>query len=394
MQHTRTISCPQSDWKTKAFGRGFIALFLLSSLLLFSQAGWAQEEFELADDNWQRLTSYPANSPEGKLQAIRKLIAETKYNEAEEKAKSWIGQYPDHPMLVEAYLLSGDAKTGRKYYYKALYDYEKVISDYPASEQYHTALEREYQIGRLFLTGTKRRLFSLPIVPADGEGEELMIRIQERAPGSALAERASLFLADYFYDLGDMKDAAEAYDLFLTNYPESLQREWAMLRLIRASLARFKGPEYDPTGLVEAQTRLLIFEREFPASAERIGAKSLLTRISESLALKDIAAAEWYAVRGNNISAAVVYRRVVQDYPQTTAAQTALSRLASLDIPNKIKLEQIGTSKTEYIDIKQAQQLNRPQLRRGEQESTAESPAERLQKSLRGADTPPGNPEY
>ena len=329
-------------------------ILVLFSLLLTPALTHAQEEYELSGNQWQKLATFPPNSPEGKLQAIRKLIAEQKFREAQDKAKSWISQYPDNPNLVEAYLLRGDALTGREYYYEALYDYERVINDFPASEQFHTALEREFQIGKLFLKGIKRRLFSLPIIPADTEGEELLIRIQERAPGSSLGEQASLFLADYFYDIGDMKDAAEAYDLFLTNYPNSSQREWALLRLIHASLARFKGPQYDPAGLVEAQTRLLVFEEEYPASAERIGAKSLLVRINESLALKDLVAADWYARRHNNVSAAYIYRRIIDDYPLTTAAQLALDKLSKLDVPDKIKLQHVGQTLPEYQEIQQA----------------------------------------
>ena len=339
------------------------AIIGLSSLIIAAALpsyAHAQEQYKLINGQWEKLATYPPNSPEGKLQTIRKKIAEEQYREAEDLAKSWIAQYPDSPMLVEAYLLSGDAKTGRKYYYEALYDYEKVIRDFPASEQFHTALEREYQIGRLYLKGIKRRLFSMPIIPADSEGEELLIRIQERAPGSALGEKASLFLADHLYDIGDMEDAAEAYDLFLTNYPFSSQREWAMLRLIHASLARFKGPQYDPSGLIEAQTRLEVFREEFPASAERIGANSLIVRIQESLALKHLSSAEWYITRGNEISAAYTLRRIIEDFPQTTAARQALKRLTKLNVPDKIKLQRVGQTLPEVEEIEQAPSLREP----------------------------------
>ncbi|QQE10891.1 outer membrane protein assembly factor BamD [Planctomycetota bacterium] len=346
------------------------AAALSFSFTFLSSNAYAQESYELTGDTWSKLATYPPNSPEGKLQAIRKLIAEQKFREAQDKAKSWISQYPDNPMLVEAYLLRGDALTGRTYYYDALYDYEKVINDFPASEQFHVALEREFQIGRLFLSGVKRRLFSLPVIPADTEGEELLIRIQERAPGSSLGERASITLADYFYDIGDMKDAAEAYDLFIANYPDSTQREWALLRLIHASLARFKGPQYDPAGLIEAQTRLLVFQDEYPASAERIGAKSLLVRISESLALKDLAAADWYAIRENNISAAYMYRRIIDDYPLTTAAQQSLQKLSKLDVPDKIKLQHITRTLPDYQEIEQAPLLDDPFNQQLESERT------------------------
>ncbi len=302
-------------------------------LLVLGAPAGAQERYDLRGGEWQPQPTHPPDSAEGELQAIRKLLAQGDGREAEKRAASWIKRRPNHPDLVEAHLLRGDARSARGRYYEALYDYEFVIRYYPATEQYQTALEREYEIARIFTAGLNRHFLGFRLLPADGEGEELFIRIQERAPGSPLGEKASLGLADYYFDQGQVDLAAEAYDLFLENYPRSAQREWAMLRLIQASLARFRGPEHDPTGLFEAGQRLRMYREEFPASADRIGADALLVRINESLAAKDYTSARWYERRNRDVSAAFLYRRVVEDYPQTAAAQSALARLEALEVP-------------------------------------------------------------
>ncbi|MEM8739830.1 MAG: outer membrane protein assembly factor BamD, partial [Planctomycetota bacterium] len=111
------------------------------------------------------------------------------------------------------------------------------------------------------------------------------------------------------------------------NYPQSTKREWAMLRLIQASLARFRGPRFDTTGLLEAQQRLREYRDAYPAAADRIGAEALEVRINESLALRDLTNADWYLKRGKRVSAAVLYRRVIQEYPQSVAARRAIEQL-------------------------------------------------------------------
>lgn len=311
------------------------ALAVLLAVLLAPPAA-AQQTFSLTDEGWQQQQAFPPNSPEGRLQAIRAAIAEKRSEAAEELASGWIRAYPNHPRLAEAYLLRADAKALRQRYYKALYDYEYVIRAFPASTEFQIALEREYEIARLYLAGINRHFLGMRILPAEGEGEELLIRIQERAPGSELGEKASLLLADYYFRKAQMPSAAEAYDLFLLNYPQSAHREWAMLRLIQASLARFKGPEFDPTGLIEASQRLRMYREEYPAAADRLGADALIVRIDESLALKELVTARWYEQRSEPISAAYVYTRVVNDYPQTAAAQTALQRLNRLDVESSV----------------------------------------------------------
>jgi outer membrane assembly lipoprotein YfiO len=287
----------------------------------------AQERYRLeTDKTWKPLTHYEPDTPEGQLQSIRKLLAQNRGDEALEAADAWIEGHPNHTMLAEAHLLRGDARVQDRDYYQALFDYEYVVRQFPDSEQFHTALEREFKIGRIFESGMKRKLWGMRILKADEEAEELFIRIQERAPGSRLGSQASMALGDYYFNRAEMSSAAEAYDLYLTNYPRSDKRQQAMLQLIRANLATFKGPRFDASGLIEADERLKTYEREFPADAEKLGAEALVVRINESLALKDFYTGRWYERRGEHVSAMTLYQRVARDYPQTTAAGKSLER--------------------------------------------------------------------
>ena len=301
-----------------------------AALLLTAAPGVGQVTYDLGDGRWEQREAPDPDTPAGEIQAIRRLIAEDKPGRARKRAADWLEDHPDHPLRVEALLLRGDAKTAERSYYKALFDYEAVIRNYPQSEQFTTALEREFEIARLFVTGTRRKLWGIRFVPADGEGEELLIRIQERTPGSALGERASLLLADYYFNEGQMGLATDAYDLFLINYPRSTKREWAMLRLIQAGLARFRGPGFDKTGLIDARERLETYRDEYPAAAERIGATALLARIDESLARHAMVSARWYQNRGELPSAAYLYRRVIAEHPRTAAASDALERFENI----------------------------------------------------------------
>lgn len=310
-----------------------LGLWLAAASLFTGGAALAQETFELDQGQWLQQQAPPADSPQGKLQTLHKRLAQGKAKEARKLAKQWISQYPNSPLFVEAKLLEADADAAMGNYYRALFGYEYIARAYPATEQFHTALEREYEIARLFIHGMKRKLLGMRLLPARSEGAELLIRIQERAPGSQIGEKASMALANYYFESNEMSLASDAYDLFLLNYPHSLQREWAMLRLIQANLARFKGPAFDPTGLIEALERLKMYETEFPAAAERIGAQALMIRINASLAFKDLETAQWYDYRGQNISAAYLYRRIVEEYPQTSAAQQAIAQLAQLPVP-------------------------------------------------------------
>lgn len=303
---------------------------------LLSVDAHAQPTHELDDTgDFVQLAEPDPSTPEGRLQLIRRTLVEGDADDAEDRIEGWIEANPQHPMLAEAYLIRGDAKSAQGDYYRSIADYELIATLYPGTEQFVTALEREYNIAQQYIGGLYRKSSwtGFRLFPADDVGIELMIRIQERLPGSALGERASIAIGDYYFDKGEMDMAAEGYDLFLLNYPNSRQREWAMLRLIQASLARYKGPQFDPSGLTDAAQRLREYQQEFPAAAEKIGAEALMVRITESLAEKKLVTARWHAQRGLERGAITLFRRVIRDYPQSAAAAEAVRELNNRDEP-------------------------------------------------------------
>jgi len=310
-------------------GRLCGGLVVLTAVLITGTLS-AQPTHELDDTgSFVQLAEPDPTTSEGQIQLIRRKLVAGEASRAESEAEKWIEANPGSPLMVEAYLLKADAIATQGDYYRSLKDYELVIGLYPGTEQYRTAVEREYDIAKLFVGGLQRkgRWFGFRMFDADDTGVELLIRVQERLPGSALGERASIDIGDYYFDKGDMEMAAEAYDLFLLNYPNSRQREWAMLRQIQASLARYKGPEFDPSGLTDAAQRLREYQRDYPAAAEKIGADALMVRINESLAKKKLVTARWYEERGLERGAITMYRNVIEDYPGSAAALEALDEL-------------------------------------------------------------------
>ncbi|MCX5661228.1 MAG: outer membrane protein assembly factor BamD [Planctomycetota bacterium] len=293
----------------------------------------AQDKYRLEGKDWAKEAAADPASAAGQLQAIRRTLAKGDADEAKDMADDWIKRFPNQPLLVQAYLVRGDSWVAMGNEYKALFDYEQVIRGYPSTDEFNIALEREFEIARLYSAGRKRKFAGMRILPAEGEAEEIFVRTQERSPGSELGEKASMALGDHYFNHGSMPSAAEAYDLFLVNYPRSASRERAMLRAIQANLATFKGPSFDPTGLIEAGERIKQFQREFPAAAERLGGDAILVRIDESLGVKDYDRAQWYIERGHRNAGAVLFRRVIRDHPQTTAARLAMERLVKLDLP-------------------------------------------------------------
>ena len=336
----------------------------------------AQETFELGEEGFEKVESPDPSTPEGRLQVARRALAAGHPERAVELASRWIDRHPGHPLLPEAYLLRADAKAAQERFYDALYDYEMVLRSFPGSDAFDTALERELKIAQAFARGVKRRLWGLRIATAYSEAEEILIRIQERAPGSKIAERAGIELADFYYRRSDMELAATAYDLFLQNYPDSQWAAHALRRQVMANLASFQGPRFDATNLLEARSRLRDYQDIFPAAAERIGAEALLTRIDETLARRSLLVAQWYERQDNDVSAIFMYKRLIEEHPGSAAAREALGRLRELD-PELFR-----------APVRESEAADRPRERERERAEASE-PAAELDEAMPAPVPPP-----
>lgn len=287
-------------------------------------AGGQAKEMELDESGEFRETRVPEpGSDEATIAKARELLANDRPSEARSVLSNWIEEHAreDNLYLAEAYRLRGDAITASGNEYKALYDYEAVALQFPASPEFVTALEREFEIGMKYLNGLRRKFFGIRFENATGIGEELLVRIQERLPKSQLAEQAAIELADYYYRVREMEMAAEMYGIFLTNFPESQHRKHAMQRRIYSNIARFKGPRYDAAPLIEAQYLVEGFAQTYPADAQAAGLNdALVARLDESLAAQMLNTARWYLKQKDPTSARVMLQRLLREHPGTLAA--------------------------------------------------------------------------
>lgn len=288
----------------------------------------AQDDYTLTDeDTWQEKPASDRTASEQELHLARLALAEGDNVRAENLVNRWMNRYKRDPLTPEAHLIRGDALLARGNEYEALFDYEAVARLFPGSEAFVTALEREYRIAEAYLNGMKRKIWGIRLFDATDDAQEIMIRVQERLPGSRLAEQAGMTLADYYFDQRKIGLATDAYLLFIELYPNSPQISKARRRLIYCYLASFKGPQWEAVGLYDARARLNELVAREPAVAEKVGAKGLLLRVDEADALRMLTTARWYLRIDDPIATERVIRTLVKRYPRTVAARDALMQI-------------------------------------------------------------------
>lgn len=89
----------------------------------------------------------------------------------------------------------------------------------PTANTSPAQLDKQYAIADRYLNGYKRRVLGIPLLYADDEAIEMLFRIQQRSPGSQLAERSLLRTADYFFKDKQWDLAADVYGVYMKSYP-------------------------------------------------------------------------------------------------------------------------------------------------------------------------------
>jgi outer membrane assembly lipoprotein YfiO len=226
-------------------------------------------------------------------------------------------------LLAESYYQYGDRL-------KAFYQLDELLDLHPDSKLFYPALEKQYEIADRYLRGYKRRLFGLPLLGAEDEAIDMLFRIQERVPGSPMAERALLRTADYYYHKGQYELAADAYAFYARAFPRSPVIPRVKLRQAFSALAQFRGRYYDVTPLIDARAQLEGLQAAFPEMAEQEGIAPIVKRIDASMADKLYWTGNFYRRTNDYRGAAYMFRYLISRYPDSPEAAKAQQRLDQL----------------------------------------------------------------
>jgi outer membrane assembly lipoprotein YfiO len=319
----------------------------VSALLCLAPLAWAQnapadsqgeaptsQSWELRGRDWQPVAA-PAGGAAASvsnpaLDGVEALIERERGKEAFGEVVRWLKANPsafdrDRGLLLTARALyaSGDR-------IKAFYYCDELLDTYPESPFYQSAIELQYQIADAYLSGYKGKVLGLRVADMSDEAIEMLFRIQQRSPGSRLAEQALLRTADHYYAKGDYDLAGDAYAAYARGYTRSPEASRVRLRQAWAYLAQFRGLRFDATPVIDARAQLNDLLASNPELAREENVPQLLDRIDSTLAQKAMGTADYYRRSGQPRAAAYLYNSLIEAYPESPEAEKAKAALERL----------------------------------------------------------------
>jgi len=305
---------------------GVILLFILVPL----RAAEAPQSWEFRDGAWVQVTAPEASTrpvAEPELDRIERLIQEGRNRAGFKASVRWLRSNLNSESRARGLFLAGEALFGFGNRIKAFYYYDELMDTYPDSRLFYPALERQFRIASDYLNGYRRRLLGMAVLDTEDEAVEMLYRIQQRSPGSQLAEKALLTTADHYFDQRDFELAYDAYDAYAKQYPRSPVYERVKLQQAFASLAQFRGVKFDGTNLIDARSQLSDYIINSPEKSSQENIPTIIENIDKTFARKLYYTADFYRRTHEPEAAVYTYRYLINAYPESPEASQAKNRL-------------------------------------------------------------------
>lgn len=264
------------------------------------------------------------------LNAIDAELSQKRYDAAFDRLVAWLKAHPASSVRDRALLMTADTLIARGEAIKAFYYFDELMDRHPDSAYYQTALQRQYDVADAYLNGKRDSWLFLPIADREDEALEMLFRIQNRSPGSPVSENAMLRSADYYWAKGDWDFAADAYGAYARTYPRSPRAKQAQLREAYSNLAQVRGPNFDPTPILNARATLKQLQSTDPELYKSENLEEKIVLADRFLARRVFLSGDYYKKIGKPNAAAHLYQRVVDLYPTTPEADDARAALKKL----------------------------------------------------------------
>lgn len=297
-------------------------------------------EFNPATGEWVALPPPIPGTEDGDLAIARSFLAKADFKKARKAFAEWFKLYPESIHRPEALFYAAetevsadDAKTRGGDLIKAYEWLQELLQGWPGTELSERALRKELIIAEMILfKGRKQKVWKGTIwLSATDEALMMLDRIiDDLARETPMAEQALRLKADYHYQIGEFEEAEIAYSRLQRDFPRGRYHKIALLRSGESALGRFPGVQFDEADLLEAEVYFQDFAQRFPEDSEPSAVPQKLARIKESRAEKDFTIGKYYERVKQYNSAIFYYRQVDTNFPATTWATLARSRLIEL----------------------------------------------------------------
>jgi outer membrane protein assembly factor BamD len=289
---------------------------------------------------WEHAGVRIGTNPVDQLKIAQALQAKKDYRGAIDAYRRVIRRWPQSNSAQDAQFGLAECLSGIRYYYQAYKEYQKLIEKHPNTSHFDTVLQRQFEIGNLFLAGERQKAWGIRWFPSSERTIEIFETVVKNGPYSPVASEAQYRIGLTYEKQGDYLAAVHAYEKILERYPKSPIAETAQFQIGAAYKKESQRSEYDQNAANQAIAAFTDFLLRYPDSEKVPLAQQYQVALKEEQAKGLFSIGRFYEKSKEYKAALIYYNDVIETNPKSDWAAHAKDKVAKL---TAVSSEKTGT---------------------------------------------------
>ena len=305
-----------------------LILFCLVAGLLPSEVG-AAWVWTPQTRRWINPKYAAKDTPEAQMQWATGFFERADYPRAAKEFRRLVQAYPKSELAPEAQYLEGLSCDLMDRPESAFTAYKKVVEIYPFSSRFKDGVEREFSIAEAYFAGKKIVVAKLMKLPSLDKAIEIYQHVLDHAPFGDYGSQAQFRLGECFRKQERYEEASRAFQKVVDDYPSSPLLEQAKYNVAFCSYQLSRKPSYDQSATDEAIHWFEVFIATHPESELVPESQRSLAQLKEFKAQGLSKIAKFYEDQGNQESAMMYYRQILEQYPNSPLSAEATAKISA-----------------------------------------------------------------
>jgi outer membrane protein assembly factor BamD len=215
-------------------------------------------------------------------------------------------------------------------YLKAAGAYRGLVDMYPASPYFEPAIEAQFRIGEMYLTGKKMKILGVPVADSGDHAITIFAGIVRVAPYGKYTARAQFNIGLAREKQGTEDSALAAYQAVVDKFPNDPIAAAAQYQIGYIWLKAARHGTKDLAATTKAKTAFQDFLFRYPNSEKTAQARANLEQLEHKQTIDSFKVAKFYDKQKNFRAAVIYYNEVIRQQPGSTESEQAKKRIDEL----------------------------------------------------------------
>lgn len=236
-------------------------------------------------------------------------------------------KYPNDTLAPAAAYRAAQLIEQEHQYIRAANTYRTLVERYPNSPHFDEAIEAQFRIGEMYLSGKKIKLLGIPLVTSMDRAVEIFAAIVRTAPFGRYTARAQ-------FDIGlarqkqHANDAAiQAYQAVIDKFPSDAIAADAQYQIAYIWYEAARLGTNDQAATEKARNGFEDFLFRYPKSEKAAQARENLEHLQQKSTGDAMKVAKFYDKKKAYRAAVIYYNEVIQEHPGSVASAEAQRRV-------------------------------------------------------------------